>query len=131
MSCCSTSLQIGLYVSMPGLLAVPSSGIKVLYVFDRFNCSPSDDFNGDTRDNDCDGIYDEEIKNGLDDDGDGLIDEDTYNVSGCSMFGRWGRQCLYGCSDYCREDCDKDYGVCFEWRGWANDANKYVLRSMS
>ncbi|KAK0062011.1 multiple epidermal growth factor-like domains protein 10, partial [Biomphalaria pfeifferi] len=84
------------------------------YVDEKFNCSPSDDFNGDTRDNDCDGIYDEEIKNGLDDDGDGLIDEDTYNVSGCSMFGRWGRHCLYGCSDYCREDCDKDYGVCFD-----------------
>lgn len=32
---------------------------------------------GDLRDNDCDGRIDEELVNALDDDGDGLIDEDT------------------------------------------------------
>ena len=36
----------------------------------------------DYFDNDCDGRYDEEILNGIDDDGDGLVDEDVFDEFG-------------------------------------------------
>ena len=39
-------------------------------------CIPSATVPGDGLDNDCDGLIDEELLNGIDDDGDGLIDED-------------------------------------------------------
>nr|KAG5709397.1 hypothetical protein BaRGS_029246 [Batillaria attramentaria] len=39
-------------------------------------CRPSTSVAGDVVDNDCDGLIDEETLNGIDDDGDGLVDED-------------------------------------------------------
>ncbi|KAL3868223.1 hypothetical protein ACJMK2_041054 [Sinanodonta woodiana] len=41
------------------------------------DCANTTALNGDLLDNDCDGLIDEEMVNGLDDDGDGLVDEDT------------------------------------------------------
>jgi len=40
-------------------------------------CDASPAHPGDGVDNDCDGSTDEELDNGVDDDGDFLIDEDT------------------------------------------------------
>lgn len=42
-------------------------------------CYPTEMFDGDLFDNDCDGRREEEIRNDLDDDGDGLIDEDVFS----------------------------------------------------
>ncbi len=42
-------------------------------------CVVSDMFAKDYFDNDCDGRFDEEILNGRDDDGDGIVDEDVYD----------------------------------------------------
>jgi hypothetical protein len=39
-------------------------------------CDPSESIPADNRDNDCDARVDEEVRNFIDDDGDGLIDED-------------------------------------------------------
>ena len=40
------------------------------------SCSKTLTQGGDKKDNDCDGVTDEELANGIDDDGDGQIDED-------------------------------------------------------
>lgn len=40
-------------------------------------CTPSEMSDSDSADNDCDYRVDEELLNGVDDDGDGLIDEDV------------------------------------------------------
>lgn len=50
-------------------------GMKWLQPLDG-NCLPTDTIGGDKINNDCDNATDEELANGLDDDGDGQIDED-------------------------------------------------------
>ena len=50
-------------------------GMKSLQPID-FDCLPTNTTGGDKIDNDCDDATDEELANGLDDDGDGRIDED-------------------------------------------------------
>ena len=45
-----------------------------------FQCEPTTPIPGDVIDNDCDGRTDEERRNGVDDDGDGLVDEDLELV---------------------------------------------------
>ena len=49
--------------------------MKWLQPFD-WNCLPTNTTGGDKIDNDCDDATDEELANGVDDDGDGRIDED-------------------------------------------------------
>ncbi|ELU07357.1 hypothetical protein CAPTEDRAFT_228404 [Capitella teleta] len=44
-----------------------------------YECTETDMGQADFFDNDCDGVFDEEIANGIDDDGDSLIDEDVFN----------------------------------------------------
>ncbi|KAI8786262.1 CAunnamed protein product, partial [Biomphalaria glabrata] len=52
-----------------------------LYDKDKtLDCKASSPQDGDCVDNDCDGTKDEEVPNKIDDDGDGLVDEDTFFV---------------------------------------------------
>ncbi|KAH9495385.1 hypothetical protein Btru_017624 [Bulinus truncatus] len=66
----------------------------------------------DQVDNDCDGLIDEEGLNFQDDDGDSLVDEDTSSHSNCTEYGKWGKGCRYRCSPYCDGPCDKSSGAC-------------------
>ncbi|KAH9495386.1 hypothetical protein Btru_017634 [Bulinus truncatus] len=102
-------------------------------------CVKQDQSPADGIDNDCDGSVDEEFVNDIgkgnvdisirlivsrrydhsyglspDDDGDGLKDEDTYNVTTteCKEENKWGKDCQYTCSEYCKEDCMKENGAC-------------------
>ena len=52
-------------------------------------CTPTPDVKPDNEeDNDCDGLIDEELKNGKDDDGDGKTDEDVTAVADYDCKGR-------------------------------------------
>ncbi|XP_060570175.1 uncharacterized protein LOC132728545 [Ruditapes philippinarum] len=63
-------------------------------------CSPTSTDAGDGVDNDCDGRIDEETDNGIDDDGDGTIDEDLAIAP--RVDGQWGDWATWGtCSATC------------------------------
>ena len=61
-------------VASQKLFSFPA-GMKWLQPSDG-NCLPTNTTGGDKIDNDCDGVTDEELANGVDGDGDGRIDED-------------------------------------------------------
>ncbi|KAK0062009.1 Hemicentin-1 [Biomphalaria pfeifferi] len=98
-----------------------------LYQDEKYDCSPSDQSEEDGLDNDCDGIVDEEYRNGLDDDGDGLIDEDTYNDSDCDKAGKWGKGCIIACADFCLDNCDTNTGACTSCLNGRTNLNNFCL----
>ncbi|XP_069131611.1 uncharacterized protein [Argopecten irradians] len=59
-----------------GAIHLYSMGMRQTNVFDSCVTSDKRTFSADGIDNDCDGLVDEELRNRRDDDGDGLIDED-------------------------------------------------------
>lgn len=70
--------------------------------FDNIRCSLrlSDVRPGDDIDNDCDNKFDEEIWNGIDDDSDGLVDEDLMLERAKGMWGLWQ---AWHCEKKCSE----------------------------
>ncbi|CAH1240520.1 MATN2 [Branchiostoma lanceolatum] len=108
-------------------IAVAISGTHGGY----FGCIESPTFPGDGFDNDCDLRVDEEIENGIDDDGDGLIDEDLrFCVAPQNVPGDQADNDCDGLIDEEIEDgidndgdgrIDEDLYLCIESPAWAGD----------
>ena len=59
-----------------GMLFAMPAGMELQLQSLDDTCKPTNTVGGDNIDNDCDGLTDEELKNGVDDDSDGRVDED-------------------------------------------------------
>ena len=66
----------GMLFAMPAGMELQLQSLQLQRQSLDDTCKPTNTVGGDNIDNDCDGLTDEELKNGVDDDSDGRVDED-------------------------------------------------------